>query len=118
MRRASRVSLWLSVAVFFLAYGLIEDMIKKARPPKRPLDALKWIHLSPPARLQAEPERTPEVRGYDSCELFRQDTLIRLREIYRKVAQHNRNIEGILSEMRRPFLTSARASLIHGNHQS
>ena len=76
-------------------------MIKKAWPPKRPLDQPKRIHPSPPARLQAASEQPPRVRGYDSSELFREDTLIRLREIYSQVARHERNIQVIFAEIER-----------------
>jgi hypothetical protein len=89
------------VVVFFLAYGLVEDMIKSAWPEKGPLSQPKLVDSSPPAYVQAEPEQLPEVRGYDSSELFREDTLIRLQEIYKQVAQNNQNIEDILAEMRR-----------------
>ena len=88
------------VGVFFLAYGVLEDMIKKSRPPKRPPDQPKFIHPSLPALVQAEPEQPPQVRGYDSSELFRLDTLIRLREIDKEVAEHERNIQAILAGMR------------------
>jgi hypothetical protein len=90
-----------AVAVFFFAYGVLEDMIKKPWPPKRPPDQPKFIHPSPPTRFQTESEQPPQVRGYDSSELFREDTLSRLREIYKEVAQHNRNIEDILGGMKR-----------------
>ena len=55
-----------------------------------------------------------QVRGCDSSELFRQDTLIRLREIDKQVAQHERNIQTIFAEVKkreRAGLTPARASL-------
>src|SRR5574342_122809 len=85
-----------SVAVFFLAYSVLEDMIKKTWAPRRSLDQPKLVDAYPPARVQVICEPPPQVRGYDSPALFREDTLIRLREIYRQVSHHELNIQGIL----------------------
>jgi len=89
------------VAVFFLTYGVLEDMIQKAWTRKHPPEQSKLVHRSPVNPFQTEPNQTPQFRGYDSSELFRKDALIRLHEFYKQVAQHNRNIEQILSDMKR-----------------
>jgi hypothetical protein len=89
-----------AVVAFYLAYGLIEDMIQKDSTRKHPLEQPKLVHPSPVIPFQSESDQTPQFRGYDSSELFREDTLIRLREIHRQVEEHNRNIENNLADMR------------------
>ena len=92
---------------FYFVYGIVEEIIRKRRKPANPRESKPSIEQSMPTEPTDKHDWTLSVhgydtlRGYDSSELFREDTLIRLREIYRKVAQHKQNIEKILAEMKR-----------------
>jgi hypothetical protein len=81
-----RILAFPAVAVFFFAYGVLEDMIKKCCPPKRPLDQPKFTDASPLARFPAVPEQPPQVRGYGTFALFCEDALIRLEELYKQAS--------------------------------
>ena len=101
---ADAVVFWIlalpGVAAFYLAYGVVEEIIQKRRPSRR---------ITEPAPRTSEPstveppstnDMAPAVRGYDTPELFRQDALIRIHHLESEVARHERNIQVILAEIK------------------
>ncbi len=90
-----------AVALFCFTYGLVEEFIRKRRRPEQPSEATCSIAQpseNEPARQFDWPQAA---HGYDTPELFRQDALIHIRENERAVAEHERNIQAILAEMKR-----------------
>jgi hypothetical protein len=73
------------VPVSLLTYHVLEGVVQKALTLKC-ADRATWIDRARVGRFHTGAEPTPEVRGYASSELFRQDTLTRLRQIYNQVA--------------------------------
>jgi hypothetical protein len=102
---ADAVVFWIlalpAVVAFYLAYGVIEEIIQKRRASRR---------ITEPAPRNSEPSTVepPQrddmalaVHGYDTPELFRHDALIQIRHLESEVAKHERNIQAILAEMRK-----------------
>lgn len=97
---------WLLVfsllAGFLFLYSIIETEFRRRRYKRTQLK---------PSLSQPETPLVPErvsttgdiltFRGYDSSELFREDVLVRIREIDKQIAEHNRNIENILAEIQK-----------------
>jgi hypothetical protein len=101
---ADTVACWIlalpAVAAFYLAYGVVEKIIRKRRSS---------LNITERAALNSKPstiesprkaDMPPAVRGYDTPELFRQDALIHIRHLDAQVAEHERNIQAILAEMK------------------
>ena len=90
-----------AVTVFFLAYGIVEDIIRKRCTPRKitePREPAPTTSIVDPPR-NADPPL--EIRGYDTPELFRQDALAHIRHLESEVAEHERNIQTILTEIRK-----------------
>ena len=70
-----------AVAAFYLAYGVVEKIIRKWRTPQKITEPTP--HISKPSTV--EPPRKddlpPAAHGYDTPELFRRDALIHIRQL-------------------------------------
>jgi hypothetical protein len=92
---ADAVVCWLlalpAVVAFYLAYGVVEEIIQKRRASRRITRPAPRI--CEPATVQPPPKDdvAPAVRGYDTPELFRQDALIHIRHLESEVAEHEQN---------------------------
>jgi hypothetical protein len=79
-------------AAFWFLYRLIAAEIGGRRPRRRPSANLE---IPSPAKLREVPPAVyfPAVRGYDSPEVLRQDTLQRIRQIEKQIAANIRQME-------------------------
>lgn len=90
-----------SVALFFFIYGIVEETIQKRRAIRKSPEPQHVLSSSPSSQPLNQTEIPPENCGYDSPELFREDALMHIRENEREFAEHERNIQAILAEMKR-----------------
>jgi hypothetical protein len=76
-----------AVVAFYLAYGVVEEIIQ--RRASRKVSELAPRNSEPsPVEPPRKADTSPTVRGYDTPELFRQDTLIHIRHLEGEVAKH------------------------------
>lgn len=80
---ADTVVCWLlaspAVAAFYLAYGVVEEIIRKRRPSQRITELAPRNSEPSTVERPQKADMPPAVRGYDTPELFRKDALIHIR---------------------------------------
>jgi hypothetical protein len=87
--------------VFFFAYGVVEEIIRKARTPRKIAKPALRFATTPIIEPPPNADMPPAVRGYDTPELFWRDALIHIRYLESEVAKHERNTQAILAEMKK-----------------
>lgn len=90
-----------AVIAFFFAYGIVEEIIRKRHTSRKiaePVPRFSTPSLDPPP---PKADMASAAHGYDTPELFRQDALAHIRQLDAQVAEHERNIEAILAEMKK-----------------
>ncbi|HEU4346122.1 MAG TPA: hypothetical protein VFU31_31615 [Candidatus Binatia bacterium] len=70
-------------SAFFFGYSVLEDLIK-ARRRKRHTPPHRVINTKP-ARPNTPAPVAPAIRGYDTPELFRQDSLRRIQKLQQEI---------------------------------
>ncbi len=104
MSAADTITSWIlalpAIALFYFAYGIIEEIFRKRRGPK--LDPPKpFLSASPVIEKTEEAHPAPEAHGYDSPDLFRRDALLHIQRLNAELAEHERNIQEILGEIKK-----------------
>ena len=66
---------------------MTEFQLTRSRRRAQSSVVLQSSEVHPPRHQKTEKRETTPVRGYDNPELFREDALIRIRELEREVAE-------------------------------
>jgi flagellar biosynthesis/type III secretory pathway M-ring protein FliF/YscJ len=90
-----------AVVAFYLAYGVVEEIIQKRRANRKVTEPAPRNSEPSTVEPQRKDDVASAVRGYDTPELFRRDALIHIRHLESEAAQHERNIQSILAEMKK-----------------
>jgi hypothetical protein len=69
----------LAVVAFYLAYGVVEKIIRKWRTPRKITEAAPRTSEPSTVELLPKDDMPLAVYGYDTPELFRRDALIHIR---------------------------------------
>ncbi len=89
-----------TVALLYFTHGLIEECTRKRRTPAEPSEAKPSIERRSKSETPVRFDWPQAAHGYDMPELFREDALRHIGENDRAVAEHERNIQAILAEMK------------------
>jgi hypothetical protein len=90
-----------AVGAFFLAYGVVEEIIRKRRTRRKIAEPAPRTSETSTVGPTRNDDAAPAVHGYDTPELFRHDALAHIRQLDAEVAEHERNIQTILTEMKK-----------------
>lgn len=90
-----------AVAAFFLAYGVVEEIIRKQRQSRKTPEATPRNFSVPPIEKAPEADPAPAAHGYGTPELFRHDVLLHIGQLKRAAAKHERNIQALLAEIKK-----------------
>jgi hypothetical protein len=89
------------IFAFYLAYGIVDEISRNRLKPAGPPESKPSV--SQPS-LSEPPDKHDwplSVHRHGTPELFREDALMHIRQLHREVAEHERNIQAILTEMKK-----------------
>jgi len=80
---------------FWFVYAIVKTEFGGRRERRKPRQHAQVAFSEPPQSPKQFPEKqAPDTgRGYDSPELLRQDSLIRIKQLERDIARHLRDME-------------------------
>ena len=90
------------VFTFFFSYGMVEDLIRGwlRRLHARKIRETFPSNVSQPYRLSSA-DAVTTFRGYDTPQLFREDTLIRIKRLKDDIEEHKEKMNEITKQLPR-----------------